>query len=116
MTTPVNVANSPIVNPVKKKDFVIELLLSPKVFKIAISLVLFFIKIVSPETILKANNAGLSGIACAAGSVLVIDFNETIRVANKKNITLFTFNHKNHPVLCHHMDPLLLLNILQVFL
>ena len=41
-------------NPVKKKIFLIDLLLSPKVFKIAISLVLFFINIVNPEIILKA--------------------------------------------------------------
>ena len=35
------VAKKPIVKPVKKKDFLIEALLRPKVFKIAISLVLF---------------------------------------------------------------------------
>ena len=40
--TPENVAKKPIVNPVKKKVFLIDLLLKPKVFKIAISLVLFF--------------------------------------------------------------------------
>ena len=33
------VAKKPIVKPVKKKDFLIEALLSPKVFKISISLV-----------------------------------------------------------------------------
>ena len=48
------VAKKPIVKPVKKKDFLIEALFKPKVFKIAISLVLFFIKIVRPEMILKA--------------------------------------------------------------
>ena len=41
------VAKKPIVKPVKKKDFFIEALFKPKVFKMAISLVLFFIKIVS---------------------------------------------------------------------
>ena len=51
---PKTLAISPIVKPVKKKDFIIELLLRPSVFKIAISLVLFLIKIVSPEIILKA--------------------------------------------------------------
>ena len=39
---------------IKKKDFVIDLLLKPKVFNIAISFVLFFIKIVNPEIILNA--------------------------------------------------------------
>ena len=53
-TTPVIEAKKPIVKPVKKKDFVIDLLLKPKVLKIAISLVLFLIKIVRPEIILKA--------------------------------------------------------------
>ena len=57
-TTPnkihVIVAKNPIVNPVKKKDFFIELLIRPKVFKIAISLVLYLIKMVNPEIILNA--------------------------------------------------------------
>ena len=44
----------PIVNPVKKKAFFIDLLLNPKVLRIAISLVLFLIKIVNPEIMLKA--------------------------------------------------------------
>ena len=52
--TPDIVAKKPIVKPVKKKDFLIEALLRPKVFKIAISLVLFLIKIVRPEIILNA--------------------------------------------------------------
>ena len=47
-------ATRPIVKPVRKKDFTIELLLKPNVFNIAISLVLFLIKIVKPEIILKA--------------------------------------------------------------
>ena len=47
-------AKKPIVNPVKKKDFLIEVLFKPKVFKIAISLVLFLIRIVRPEIILNA--------------------------------------------------------------
>ena len=51
---PLIVAKKPIEKPVKKKDFLIDLLLRPKVFKIAISLVLFLIKIVNPEIILKA--------------------------------------------------------------
>ena len=51
---PVKVAKNPIEKPVKKKDFFIEALLSPNVFKIAISLVLFLINIVKPDIILNA--------------------------------------------------------------
>ena len=51
---PLNVAKKPIVSPVKKKVFLIDLLLSPNVFKMAISFVLFLIKIVRPEIILNA--------------------------------------------------------------
>ena len=54
ITTPLTVARKPIVKPVKKNDFLIEELLKPNVFSIAISLVLFLIKIVRPEIILKA--------------------------------------------------------------
>ena len=43
METPVIVAVKPIVKPVRKKIFVIEFLLMPKVLKTAISFVLFFI-------------------------------------------------------------------------
>ena len=51
---PLKVAQKPIDNPVRKKVFLIDLLFRPKVFKIAISFVLFFIKIVKPEMILNA--------------------------------------------------------------
>ena len=51
---PLTVAKNPMINPVRKKVFFIDLLLNPKVFKIAISLVLFFISIVNPEIILNA--------------------------------------------------------------
>ena len=44
----------PIINPTKKKIFFIDLFVTPIDFKIPISLVLFFTKIVSPEIILKA--------------------------------------------------------------
>ena len=54
MITPVIVAKRPIVNPMRKKIFVIEFLLTPKVLSMAISLVLFLTKIVNPEIILKA--------------------------------------------------------------
>ena len=49
--TPVKVANKPMVKPVKKNDFLIDALFKPKVFKIAISLVLFLINIVRPDYI-----------------------------------------------------------------
>ena len=52
--TPLIVAKKPIVNPVRKNIFLIDLLLKPKVFRIAISLVLFLIRMVKPEIILKA--------------------------------------------------------------
>ena len=52
--TPKIVALQPIINPTKKKIFLIDLFLTPIDFKIAISLVLFFTKIVNPEIILNA--------------------------------------------------------------
>ena len=52
--TPTTVAKKPIKNPVKKKDFTIDFFDNPNDFKIAISFVLFFIRIVSPEIILNA--------------------------------------------------------------
>ena len=54
ITTPKIVALHPIINPTKKKIFLIDLFLTPIDFKIAISLVLFFTKIVNPEIILNA--------------------------------------------------------------
>ncbi len=51
---PVIVARRPIVKPIVKKIFAIELLLMPKVLRIAISFVLFLTKIVNPEIILNA--------------------------------------------------------------
>ena len=52
--TPVIVARKPMVNPVRKKIFEIDVLLIPKVLSIAISFVLFFTKIVNPEIMLNA--------------------------------------------------------------
>ena len=57
---PLIVAKKPMEKPVKEKEFFIELLLSPKVFKIAISLVLFFINIVNPDIILNAATITIS--------------------------------------------------------
>ena len=51
---PAIVAEKPIKKPVKKKDLIIDFFDKPRDFKIAISLVLFLIRIVSPEIILKA--------------------------------------------------------------
>ena len=52
--SPVIVAVSPIKNPVRKKDLIIDFFGRPNDFKIAISLVLFLIKIVKPEIMLNA--------------------------------------------------------------
>ena len=51
---PNNVAETPIKKPTIKKIFVIEIFWTPIDFKIAISLVLFLTKIVSPDIMLKA--------------------------------------------------------------
>ena len=48
------VAVVPINTPIRKKIFIIDLFRTPIDFKIAISLVLFFTKIVKPDIILKA--------------------------------------------------------------
>ena len=71
------VAKKPIVKPVKKKDFWIELLFRPRVFKIAISFVLFFINIVSPEIILNAATIIISV------SMMNITFLSTFRALKK---------------------------------
>ena len=52
--TPNKVADVPIIVPTKKNILVIDLFNTPIDFKIAISRVLFFTKIVKPEIILKA--------------------------------------------------------------
>ena len=51
---PNNVAVVPIVTPTKKNILIIDLFKTPIDFRIAISLVLFFTRIVRPEIILKA--------------------------------------------------------------
>ena len=48
------VAEVPIITPIKKKIFMIDLLRTPIDFSIAISFVLFFTNIVKPEIILNA--------------------------------------------------------------
>ena len=52
--TPAIVAKKPIKKPVKKKDLIIDFFDKPRDFNMAISFVLFFINIVSPEIILNA--------------------------------------------------------------
>ena len=52
--TPAIVAVKPNKKPVKKNDFIIDFFDKPNAFKIAISLVLFLIKIVNPDIILNA--------------------------------------------------------------
>ena len=77
IVTPVIVASKPIVNPVRKKTFAIEFLLMPKVLSIAISFVLFFTKIVSPEIILKAATIIIKE------RIINITFLSTLRAENK---------------------------------
>ena len=48
------VADEPIITPTKKNILIIDLFKTPIDFKIAISRVLFFTKMVNPEMILKA--------------------------------------------------------------
>ena len=74
---PLTVPKKPMVKPVKKKDFLIEWLLSPRVFKIAISLVLFLINIVSPEMMLKAATITIKV------SIINITFRSTFRALKK---------------------------------
>ena len=50
--------------------------------------------VIGPETVLKSYKAGFSGIACTSESVLVLDYDETLRIANKKKITLFSYSDK----------------------
>ena len=72
-------------SPIFVEDFLIELLLSPKVFKIAISLVLFFIKIVNPEMILNAATIKINV------KIMNITFLSTFRALKKD---LFKSDHE----------------------
>ena len=78
------VAKKPMVKPVKKKDFLIEVLFNPKVFKIAISFVLFFINIVRPEIMLNA------AIIMIKVSIINITFLSTFKALKKD---LFKSDH-----------------------
>ena len=74
---PLIVAKNPIKKPVKKKDFLIDELFRPKVFKIAISFVLFLISIVKPEIILKAATIMINV------RIINITFRSTFNAENK---------------------------------
>ncbi|WP_045367171.1 LpxI family protein [Methyloceanibacter caenitepidi] len=44
---------------------------------------------IGPETMLKAAEAGLSGVAVAAQHVLIADYNRTIQIANERKLFLY---------------------------
>ena len=75
--TPKIVAVVPIINPIKKKIFLIDLFLTPMDFKIAISLVLFLTKIVKPEIILNAATIIISD------KIINITFLSTLRAEKR---------------------------------
>ena len=72
------VAEVPIVTPTKKNIFIIDLFKTPIDFKIAISLVLFFTKIVNPEIILKAATIIIND------KIINITFRSTLSAENKE--------------------------------
>ena len=77
MITPNNVAEVPIKKPTKKNIFLIDLFVTPIDFKIPISLVLFFTKIVSPEIMLNAATTIINE------RIINITFLSTLRAENK---------------------------------
>ncbi len=72
------VAEVPIIIPIKKNIFIIDLFKTPIDFNIAISLVLFFTKMVSPEIILKAATMIIND------RIINITFRSTLRAENKE--------------------------------
>ncbi len=72
------VADVPMVTPTKKNIFIIDLFKTPIDFKIAISLVLFFTKIVKPEIILKAATIIIKD------NIINITFLSTLRAENRE--------------------------------
>jgi len=82
---PNTVAENPIMKPVKKKLFLIDELLKPNVFKIAISRVLFLIKIVKPDIILNAATTMISV------KIMNITFLSTFKAVKKD---LFKSDHE----------------------
>ena len=72
------VADVPIIIPTRKKIFTIDLFRTPIDFKIAISRVLFFTKIVKPEIILKAATIIIKD------NIINITFLSTFNAENKE--------------------------------
>ena len=81
---PNTVAEVPIITPTKKNIFVIDLFNTPIDFNIAISRVLFFTKIVSPEIILNAATIIIKD------KIINITFRSTYNAENKE---LFISDH-----------------------
>ena len=75
---PNKVAEVPIITPTKKNIFTIDLFKTPMDLSIAISLVLFFTKIVSPEIILKAATIIIKD------KIINITFLSTFKAENKE--------------------------------
>ena len=71
------VAEVPIITPIKKKIFTIDLLRTPIDLRIAISFVLFFTSIVKPEIILKAATIIINV------KIINITFRSTFNAENK---------------------------------
>ena len=71
------VAEVPIITPIKKKIFIIDLLRTPIDFNIAISFVLFFTNIVKPEIMLKAATIIINV------KIINITFRSTFNAENK---------------------------------
>ena len=74
---PNKVAEVPMINPTKKKIFLIELLETPIDFKIPISLVLFLTNIVKPDIILNAATIIIKD------KIINITFRSTFKAENK---------------------------------
>ena len=72
------VAEVPIITPTKKNILIIDLFNTPIDFKIAISLVLFFTKIVNPEIILNAATIIISD------KIINMTFRSTLRAENNE--------------------------------
>ena len=72
------VAEVPMTTPIKKKIFTMDLFRTPIDFKIAISRVLFFTRIVKPETMLKAATIIIND------KMINITFLSTLRAENKE--------------------------------
>ena len=72
------VAEDPIIIPIKKNIFIIDLFKTPIDFKIAISRVLFLTKIVKPEIILKAATIIIKD------KIINITFLSTFKADNKE--------------------------------